>query len=217
MIYALLPDTAHIQEEEEPLFDATLIEFNGYADVAFSNPDIDYHQRFGAPTVIEFVGKLENAAWLDHIGTAPMGFLLISKRMVRVLESVGPFRHRQIPAVIYSESIAHLVRDESTRQRTWYQVQDRRLLNDDFIILQLLEKLDCLDPDRTLVGGVPFRHSGREFLGRDGAQHLELRVPEGGFPPVFFVPELLYYCFSEEAKHACDKAGLKGLWWRPQK
>ncbi|PTL85984.1 hypothetical protein DAT35_03075 [Vitiosangium sp. GDMCC 1.1324] len=67
-----------------------------------------------------------------------------------------------------------------------------------------------------MVGGVPFRQTGREYLSSDRAEHLELRAPEGGFPPVFFVPELLFYCFTEEAKQACDKAGLKGLWWRPQ-
>ncbi len=216
MIYALLPDASHIQEEEELIYDATLIPFNGYANVTFSNPEIDYQQRFGAPEVIEFVGNLQNAAWLDHIGTAPLGFLLLSKRMVRVLESIRPFRRRLIPTTIYSESIAHLVRDESTGRRTWYQVQDPHLRNDEFVILQPLENIACLDHDLTLVEGVPFRQSDREYLSFDAAQHLELRTPEGGLPPVFGVPELVYTCFSEEAKQACDKAGLKGLWWRPQ-
>jgi len=216
MIYALLPDTAHIEEEEEPVFDAVLIEFDGFANARFFNPDVDYHQRFGAPEVLEFVGNLEHAAWLDHIGTAPVGFLLISKRMVRVLESVRPFRHRLIPATIYSKKIEHLVRDGTTGRRTWYQVQDPELRNDEFVVLQLLEQFDCIDRDRTIVSGLPFRQSDREYLGQDGAEHLELRPQDGGFPPVFFVPELLYYCFTEEAKQACDNAGLKGLWWRPQ-
>jgi hypothetical protein len=217
MIHALSPDTSHIQEEDEILYDAVLIEFEGFEDARFFRPDIDYHQRGGVPEVIEFVGKLENVARLDHIGTAPVGFLLISKRMARVLESVRPFHHRLIPTVIYSERIKHLVQDPDTGQRTWYQVQDPSLRNDDFVILQLLDQLDCLDRDATIVNGVPFRQSGKKFLGRGAAEHLELREPEGGFPPVFFVPELLYYCFTEEVKQACDKAGLKGLWWRPQR
>ena len=141
---------------------------------------------------------------------------MISKRMVRVLESVGPFRYRLIPTIIYSEKIKHLVVDRFTRQRTWYQVTDPSLRNDDFVILQLEEELDCLDRDRTIVNGVPFRDSNLPFLGAEEAQQLALHRPEGGFPPVFSVPELAFYCFTEEAKQACDKAGLKGLWWRPQ-
>ncbi|SEM36870.1 hypothetical protein SAMN05444354_115157 [Stigmatella aurantiaca] len=219
MIYALSADTSHIQEEESPeiLYDAVLIEFEGFEDARFFRPDMDYHGREGVPEVIEFVGKLENVASLDHIGTSPMGFLILSKRMVRVLESVRPFPCRLIPTVIYSERIKHLVQDPDTGRRTWYQVQDPALRNDGFVILQVLSPVDCLDREATLVQGVPFSQSGKKHLGRGAAGHLALREPEGGFPPVFFVPELLYYCFSEEAKRACDAAGLKGLWWRPQR
>ncbi|MBN1208855.1 MAG: hypothetical protein JXB05_28610 [Myxococcaceae bacterium] len=83
--------------------------------------------------------------------------------------------------------------------------------------MQLQDELDCLDRDRTIIDGVPFRQSGVSYLGMEEAQQLELRAPDGGFPPVFSVPKLTFYCFTEEAKQACDKAGLKGLWWRPQK
>jgi hypothetical protein len=214
MIYALTADAAHI--EEENVFDAWLIKFDGYEDARFSRPDIDYHDFCGAPKILEFVGNLENAAWLDHIFTAPMPLPLVSKRMVRVLESVGPFRHRQIPAVIYSERIRHLLCGEEYWGRTWYQVTDPALMNNEFVILQPLEQIDCLDHDRTLVNGVPFPQSGEQYLGKDEASPLVLRPLEGGFPPVFFVPELVYPCFTEEAKQACDQAGLKGLWWRPQ-
>src|SRR4051812_44362600 len=108
MIYALSPDASHIEEEDEILYDAVLIEFDGFEDARFFRPDVEY-QRSGSPKVIEFVGKLEHAAWIDHLGTAPMGFLLISKKMVRILESVKPFRYRLIPTAIYSETIKHLV------------------------------------------------------------------------------------------------------------
>jgi hypothetical protein len=215
MIYALAPDTAHIEEEE--VFDAVLIEFDGFEGAHFFQPQVDYQQRYGAPPVIEFVGNLENAARLDHIFSSPMSYMLLSKRMVRVLESVRPFRHRAIPTTIYSDTLKHLLVDKFNRRRTWYQVQDPALRNDDFVILQLLDELDCLDRERTLVNGVPFHQSGVEYLGFEEADHLELRPPEGGFPPVFCVPELNYYCFTEEAKQVCDKAGLKGLWWRPQR
>jgi hypothetical protein len=216
MIYALSPDNTHLKEEDELVFDAVLIEFDGFANVQFFHPDVDYQQRFSAPAVIEFVGNLENAAWLDHIETSPIRFMLLSKRMVRVLESVKPFRHRLIPTTIYSDEIEQRVRKRSTRRRTRHQVQEPELRNDDFVILQLLNQVDCLDRERTKVAGVPFHHSGKKYLGKDDAEHLELRTPASGFPPVFFVPELLYYCFTEEAKQACDKAGLKGLRWRPQ-
>ena len=215
MIYALTADAAHIQEED--IFDAELIKFDGFEDARFFVPGLDYHVQCGAPEVVEFVGNLENAAWLDHIFTAPMGYLLISRRMVHVLDSVKPFRRRLIPATIYSRQIDHLVRDRVTGRRTWYQVQDPALRNNDFVILQLDDELDCLDADRTIIDAVPFRQREEKLLGADEAQHLELREPPGGFPPVFCVPELVFYCFSEEAKQACAAAGLKGLWWRPQR
>lgn len=96
-------------------------------------------------------------------------------------------------------------------------MQDPSLRNDDFIILQLLDRTNCLDRDATLVQGVPFGQSGEQVLDWEDAAPLVLQEPDNGWPPVFSVPELPYYCFSEEAKQACDKAGLKGLWWRPQR
>jgi hypothetical protein len=214
MMYALTADTSHI--EEEGVYDAKIIEFEGFESVTFHVPGIDYQRQHGAPGVIEFVGNLESAARLDHLYTAPLGLLLLSRRMVRVLETVGPFRHRLIPTVIYAERIKHLVRDRVTRQRTWYPVEDPAMKNEDFVILQLLEQTDCVDRERTLVNGVPFHQSGEEFLAQEEAQPLVLRPPPGGFPPVFAVPELTFYCFTEEARQACQQAGLKGLWWRPQ-
>ncbi|WP_249348014.1 hypothetical protein [Corallococcus exiguus] len=213
-MYALTADTAHI--EEEGVYDARLIEFDGFESVTFFEPGIDYQRQQGAPSVMEFVGNLESAARLDHLFTAPMGWLLLSRRMVRVLEAVGPFHHRLIPTVIYSERISHLVRKGYPRRRTWHSVTDPALKNEDFVILQLLERTDCLDRERTLVKGVPFHQCGEEFLAQEDAEPLVLRPPPGGFPPVFSVPELLYYCYTEEARQACEQAGLKGLWWRPQ-
>jgi hypothetical protein len=215
VIYWLRADTRHI--EEEGVYDATIIEFDGFDYFDFSNPDIDFQKERGAPEVIEFVGNLENAAWLDFIRTTPVGMLLISKRMVRVLESVRPFRYKPIPAVIYSERVKHLVCKRGTKGRTWHQVHDPSLRNDDFVILQLQEQFDCLDKESTKIGGVPFHQDDEEYLGPEDADPLVLREPEGGFPPVFAVPELVFYCFTEEARQACDKASLKGLLWHPVK
>jgi hypothetical protein len=215
MTYALRPDTSHL--EEEGVFDAETIEYDGWEYVTFHEPTIDYQRDQGAPEVIEFVGNLENAARFDYLLTSPLGLLLLTKRMVRVLEAVGPFRHRSIPTVIYSNGIKRLVRDRFTRQRTWYSVTDPTQKNEDFVILQLLEETDCMDRERTLVKGVPFRESGATLLGRDDAQPLVLQPPSGGFPPVFCVPELAFYCFTEEARQACEHAGLKGLRWKPQR
>ncbi|MBN8465728.1 hypothetical protein JYJ95_04345 [Corallococcus exiguus] len=214
MMYALTADTSHI--EEEGVYDARLIEFDGFENATFFEPGIDYQSQQGAPEVIEFVGNLESAARLDHLFTAPMGWLLLSRRMVRVLEAVGPFRHRLIPTVIYSERIRHLVQSGYPQRRTWHSVTDPSLKNEDFVILQLLDRTDCLDRERTLVKGVPFHQCGEEFLGQEEAEPLVLRSPPGGFPPVFSVPELVFYCYTEEARQACEQAGLKGLWWRPQ-
>jgi len=213
MIYALNADTSHLRKEM--VYDASLIEFDEAERAMFFDPDIDYHQLCGAPPVMEFIGNLKNLSWLDHVYTSPLSLLLVSKRLVRVLESVGPFRYRPIPTVIYSSKVKNQVTAGIPRRRTAHQVLDPSLRNEEFVILQLAERLECLDRERTRVNGVSFHQSGEEYLGVEDAEHLELRMPKGGFPPVFFVPELLFYCFSEEAKRACDEAGLKGLWWRP--
>ncbi|WP_199733975.1 MULTISPECIES: hypothetical protein [unclassified Corallococcus] len=215
MMYALSTDVSHAKENAD-IYDAHLIEFDGFEDVTFFDPDIGYQSQQGAPGVIEYYGNLEWIAGRDHLCTTSMGWLLLSRRMVRVLEGVGPFRHRLIPTVIYAERIKHLVYSGYPRRRTWYPVTDPALKNEDFVILQLLERTDCLDRERTLVKGVPFHQWDEELLGEDDAEPLVLRPPPGGFPPVFFVPELAFYCYTEEARQACEQAGLKGLWWRPQ-
>lgn len=214
MFFALIPSVAHISDEG--VWDATTIPFNGSKDTTFFHPHLNYHEMFGAPDVIEFIGNLEHVSWLDHIATSPFHLLLISTRMVRVLESVGDFKARLIPTVIYSESIRSLVCDKTSGRRNNHKVNDSSKKNENFVILQLLENLDCLDRERTLVNGLPFAQSGIDFLAQDEAEHLELIEPTNGFPPVFRVPELVYYCFSDAARQACEKAGLKGLWWRPQ-
>ncbi|MDC0712330.1 hypothetical protein POL68_27960 [Stigmatella sp. ncwal1] len=58
MIYALSADTSHIQEEESPeiLYDAVLIEFEGFEDARFFRPDIDYHQRERVPAHLQADG-----------------------------------------------------------------------------------------------------------------------------------------------------------------
>ncbi|WP_233592025.1 hypothetical protein [Corallococcus sp. AB011P] len=210
-----MSDASHIEDDAD-IHDVKLIEFDGFEDVTFFEPGIDYQRQQGAPEVMEFVGNLERIAGRDHLHSAPLMWLLISRRMVRVLEAVGPFRHRLIPTVIYSERIRHLVSKGYPRRRTWHSVTDPALKNEDFVILQLLERTDCLDRERTLVKGVPFHQCGEEFLGQEEAEPLVLRPPPGGFPPVFSVPELVFYCYTEEARQACAQAGLKGLWWRPQ-
>ena len=215
MMYALSTDVSHAKENAD-IYDVDLIEFDGFEDVTFHDPGIDYQRQQGAPGVMEFVGNLERIAGRDHLLTAPLGWLLLSRRMVRVLESVGPFRHRLIPTVIYAERIRHLVQSGYPRRRTWHSVTDPALMNEDFVILQLLEQTDCLDRERTLVKGVPFHQCGEELLGYDDAEPLVLHPPPGGFPPVFSVPELVFYCYTEKARQACEQEGLKGLWWHPQ-
>lgn len=214
MIYSLRSGLGHIEEGDD-YCDAVLIEFDRYLEATFLKPGVDYHALYGAPKVIEFVADLERISSLNCLLTIP-DFLLLSRRLVQVLASVGPFRYRLIPVIIYAKRIAHLVQDRR-RQRTFYQVEDPSVRCDDFVILQLEDTLDCMDHERTFIEGKPFREYGRELItDNEPDLSLVLKEPEGGFPPIFYVPEIVAYLFSEEAKQACDAAGLQDLWWLPQ-
>ena len=59
---------------------------------------------------------------------------------------------------------------------------DPALKNEDFVILQLLERTDCLDRERTLVKGVPFHQCGEEFLGQEEAEPLGAPPPARRLP-----------------------------------
>lgn len=213
MIYTL--DIDHPVTEDNP-YDAELIRFSGWKNASLSLPSLDKFDR-AAPSVIEFVGNLEHASRFAYLDTWPTGYLLISQQMVRVLEAVRPFRYELFSTRIYSRKIGHLVMDEDTRKRTSYEVSDSSLYTDNFVILKLRDTLDCLDRERTLVEGVPFLQSGEKYLGSflPPGSHFAFHEPPDGFPPIFLVPELLFYCYSEEAKQACEHAGLRGLDFQP--
>jgi hypothetical protein len=212
-MYYLHVDLEHITENNP--YDAELIEFPGCENVRFSNPAIDEYAR-GAPRVIEFVGNLDMARELDYLATRPYGYLLVSKRLIRTVQSVSLFRHELFPTIIYSREIGHLVMDEDTAYRTAYEVRDPSLYNTDFVILKMRETLDGLDEDRTIVrGGVSLRQSEEKYHDQYSIEHFEFREPEGGFPPVFHARQLVFYCYTEAAKQACERAGLKGLAFEP--
>lgn len=201
MIYELTNDVAHITESGG--YDAKLIEFEGWQDTPTIHPDVDEYAR-GLPNPVPYTGNLETLSWLDYPYAVPTSNLLISRRMLDVLLSVRHFPHCAFPARIYGSTVPRRPRDEPVSH------------TDAFVILKLMRFTDgCIDPDRTIVEGVPFRETGEEMVDPIGVEHYEFVEPEGGFPPVFLPREAVFYCYSEAAKAACEGAGLKGLLFRP--
>ena len=132
-----------------------------------------------------FEGKLEKRlSWLDYPDSY-FGYPIISKRMVKILLSLGLFRHQAIPLKIY---------DWKSGEKT-----------DDFVFLHLLECIDVLDREKTEY----YRASGRVSEAalkepKTGYPPI-FRVKDAG----------LARFISAEAKEALEAADIKGVRFIP--
>lgn len=212
MIYDLHHDIPHITEEG--VYDAKIIRFPGMESLSFSQPDVDDHAR-GVPALIEYTGNLDVVRACDYPYAPSQGFL-VSKRLIQTLLDISPFPYETFPTRIYSDALAPLLRDEAG-YRTDYEVKHPHLYTDDFVIFKLTTYTDCLDKDRTIVNGTPFRQMGEEDIDPISETHYAFVEPSGGFPPVFITPEIYFYAWSEEAKAACEREQIRGLNFWPVK
>jgi hypothetical protein len=213
MIYTLHHDlpTTPIRPGEKN-YDAELIYFDGWEDARFRNPAINYTDR--VPPVIEFVGDLDVLEWSDFPYVAPTR-LLMSRKMLDVLLSVQPFKYRVYPTLIYSYEIEELVRYTFDGIRTDYHVKDSSSFTDKFIIMQLAEKIDVLDEDKTIIEGKTVRESGELYLSEFDVEHFEFTKQEKDLPPVFTAPKTLTYFYTEAAVRALEANGIRGVEFHP--
>jgi hypothetical protein len=215
MIYTIDHDISHISSpitDIEHYKDAKLIYFAGWEDAMLENPAIDYTDR--VPPIIEFVGDLDVLEWSDFPYTSPT-FLLMSKKMLDVLLSIQPFKHRVYPTRVYSYGIEELVRDSFYGGRTDYQVEEPSLYTDKFVIMQLAETIDVLDEDKTIIKGQTARESDRRwYLSELEVEHYELTREEKELPPVFTTSKTPYF-FTEAAVRALAANNIRGVEFRP--
>jgi hypothetical protein len=150
---------------------------------------------------INFLGWLNRLPATDFPHNKP-GLLLMSKKMLEALCSVGSFPHGVIPARIFSYDLEYNI-DEYL----YCKNLDSSLCNENFVVVQLLEYLDVVDQKRSTFRSSPaFPNDPPEV------DELVFRELSGDFPPLFRVNGYETYVFaSPQAKQALDKAGIKGI------
>jgi hypothetical protein len=231
MIYTIDHDLSHRvspRPREARSWDAQLIYFEGYQDVGFENPEIDYTDR--VPPVIEFVGNLEVMKWSDFPWT-DQPYLVMSRKMLDVLLSIQPFKYCIYPTLIYSYEIDELVRYAFDGTRTDYHVEDPSLFTDKFIIMQLAETIDVLDEDNIVLDsrilklpGVPNIKNPSEtitaaeidlwYFPNSYVKHYEFNREEKDLPPVFTTSKTSYF-FTEAAVCALKANNIRGVEFCP--
>jgi hypothetical protein len=140
------------------------------------------------PTPILFVGLIGYLDDLDY-PCNDRRWPIVSLDMLRVLESVGDFKHRTYPIIINDSS-----NDKPPG------------VNKNFVILQTLEYLDAFDFDKSeYVMNVELDGCIKE------ASKVILKEPDKGFPPIFRLNAESFFLFvSATAKEALEKAGKDG-------
>ncbi len=214
MIYTIDHDISHISSpitDVEHYKDAKLIYFEGYRNIGFENPAMDFTDKL--PSVIEFVGNLDVLKWSDF-PYIPQNYLLMSKKMLGVLLSVQPFKHRIYPTLIYGYEIEELVRYSFDGTRTDHHVEDPSLFTDKFVIMQLAETIDVLDEEKTIIEGQTARESEEWYLSEYDVEHYEFTREEIDLPPVFAAPRTPYF-FTEAAVRALEANNIRGAEFHP--
>jgi hypothetical protein len=215
MIYTIGNDLSHRPSPRPtgvPAWDVELIYFDGYRNIGFSNPKMDFTDKL--PPVIEFLGNLDVLEWSDF-PYLPQSYPLMSKKMLDVLLSVQSFKYRVYPTLIYSYEIEELVRYTFDGTRTDYHVENPSLFTDKFVIMQLAETTNALDLEKTIIEGKTVRESGELYLSEYEVEHFEFTRNEKDLPPVFKVPEALPYFYTEAAVRALEANNIRGVEFRP--
>lgn len=176
---------------------------------------------FELPLKMHSVLKWAGIGKKDILSSLPMKWRVISRPMLAMLESLGPFEHKALPVTIWD---ALVEQGDDPRKPS-----PRR--NDDYVLLYLPKSLKVLDYRRSEYGfhtvgsdgsGTYKRRSGAT---EDEITHLEaqqkpvtprkivLTISENVLPPVFrlhFQPGITF--MTEWAAQKLSKAGLNNLY-----
>jgi hypothetical protein len=153
---------------------------------------------YDGPEPINFLGWPKRLPKTDFPDNNP-GLVLMSKRMLEILYSVGEFPHRLIPTRIFFYDLEYEIEEYLNQQNL-----DPELCNEGYFAVQLLEHIDVADPERCTYEP--------SYDGSMKIDKLVLREPLDGFPPLFRVKGDPFDLFaSPEAKQALDAAGIKSM------
>lgn len=180
--YRLTWELDHL-EQYDGLYDAELTRFpdwdNVYTQFWRPNPIVINHS-------ISFTAQNPLMNLLDYPYT-DVGWIVVSKRMLTVLQSVQNFPHQLVPVEVLGDN---------------EPLEDRQ-----FSVLQLLEQLDVFNQAQSVYENEHENRPGRYM----GISDYALDVPAEGFPPIFRIhanPTELFV--SGAARDALEAAGIVG-------
>lgn len=191
--YLLDWDLAVLGDED---YLAYLVEFPGSEDIV----TLSSTSAYSLPSVIYFIGNVRKLETLDYPYTN-VRWPLMSRQMISVLRSVGPFESREIAVTILDDTIpkARLFPKSG-------KINHKHALHG-FVGVQLLQHLDVFDWDRSEYE----RSENSPSRVRDISK-LVLKVPPGGFPPLFRVSAARTLLFvSGAARQALEDAKVTGV------
>jgi hypothetical protein len=200
--YRLMPEADSVNSDLG--FHAQVVPFEGYEEVstAMNKPS----EMVEFPNPVEFQGLLSTVKQTDF-PVIEEGWPVMSKRMVEVLESLGSFPHKILPARILDGDIGRSLAEGDRRFDEQGNFKPE-FYTDDYVLMQMTERLDAIDlehsvyrrydPEVNMVSGLRkpvFKDIGREY------------------PPIFrplHSPVDLF--ISDAAKQALEAAAIRGLW-----
>ncbi len=152
------------------------------------------------PKPVLFSGNLSILKTVDF-PVANNSWLVMSRKMLAALAAVGKFRHRAFPVV---------VADNRVPREQWHDANGKFhdvLVNRDYRVVQLLERLDIFDFERSNYTRDP---DFPDSLG-DVDQYV-FKYPRGALPPIFHVEgEPLRVFISHPARMALKKSAITGV------
>jgi hypothetical protein len=196
--YQLFWDLDHIADGAE--VDAWLREFPNAPD---NSVFWRMKENLNLPNPVEFdaIGKVFET--LDYPYT-DVWWIIMSKRMLDTLLSVGNFRHRAYPVVMIDCKQIH---NEELGKKSNSGIE-----YNNFSAVQVLEDLDVFDWENSI-----YERDSESPDVLESIEELVLKEPEEGFPPLFrvvtsYLKTRLY--ISSEARTALEAAGIRGVLFR---
>jgi hypothetical protein len=185
-------------------YHAQVAPFEGYEEVSISMNKPSEIVEF--PNPVEFQGLLSTVRQTDY-PVIQEDWPVMSKRMVEVLESVGSFPHRVLPTRILDGDIGQSLAEGNRRFDEQGNFKPE-FYSDDYVLLQLTERLDAMDLERSV-----YDHYNHKVNIVTGVDKFVFKDIGRDYPPIFrplHCPARLF--ISEAAKQAFEASGIRGYW-----
>jgi hypothetical protein len=200
--YRLMPEAETVNSDLG--FHAQVVPFEGCEQVSIAMCEPSETIEF--PNPVEFQGLLSTVRQTDF-PVIEEGWLVMSKRMVDVLESVGSFPHRVLPTRILDGDLGRSLA-EGDRRFDEQGNFNPEFYTDDYVLLQITEHLNAMDLEHSV-----FQRLNPKTNNVSGVRKFVFKDIGREYPPIFRLSNCKVFLFiSEAAKQALEAAEIQGLW-----